>query len=115
MLTGMSLEDYLAILEAAAPDDGPYTEELFGENALALNTAFAGIANSTATFVRVAKALIGYDAARDMLEELVHAFPASEVPVVTPEQYLSALLGKDLAEALGVAPEAPLTDEADEK
>lgn len=91
----MTLAEFLEILNNAAPDNGPWTEE--SGHAEALNGAFADLAKALATYVETTKALVPYGVVRDSLEQLVHTFPVVENPVDPFESIEKALM-----EAMGL-------------
>lgn len=104
MFNGMSLADYLEILAKATPEEGPHKyADLPAEEVLALNTAFAELAKGFIAYVTVAKPIIGYDAVREMLEDVVHTFPVTEEP--EPFNAFEALQAA-LLKAMGENPEA---------
>ncbi|QNO12720.1 hypothetical protein SEA_SNEK_60 [Arthrobacter phage Snek] len=112
LFPGMSLAQYLEVIGHASPTEGPYNGHAAAD---VLNPAFAELVKGTVAFVNAAKPIIGYEETRDMLESVVHGFPATEEP--EPVDFM-ALFGELLREALEDEQndaDGPLVTEADDK
>ena len=74
------LQQYLAILKSASPEDNPYTET---DADPATGAALAELMRASAAFVEAALAdeEVGFDAARATMESVVHTFPVTERPL----------------------------------
>lgn len=92
MLNSIPLDVYLSILSEATAEDGPYKYEHDEAEARVLNGAFAEMTKGIVAFVTAAEPIIGYEAVRDMLEDVVHTFPASKEPADPFEAIQAALL-----------------------
>lgn len=78
-MLNMSVDRYLSILESATPEDNPFATLT---NPAPIGAAFTALAHSFVGFVRAARdhEEVGFEAARSILEEMVHYLPESDAP-----------------------------------
>lgn len=100
---GMNLDTYLEILGKATPEDGPFNDPAHtAEELVTLNTGFAALAQGMIAFVTAAEPIVGYEAVRNMIEDVTHTFPVEKNPApVDPFAEMAA----SLAKALGLSDE----------
>lgn len=71
------LNDYLAVLRTATPEEHPFKESA-PEVAEKVGPAFAALAHAVADFVEAGRETIGYNDTRGLLEDMIHMLPVDE-------------------------------------